>query len=104
MRRSEMVDKKNEVGLVLGKYVVVRTLSAGVLCGVLASRDGKECVLKEARLIHSWEGAKTCLDIATTGVSSANISGTATKVLLTEVITIIEATEVAERVLRGLAV
>jgi hypothetical protein len=32
-----------------GKYVIVRTYSAGVFAGNLQSRDGKEVVLTDAR-------------------------------------------------------
>ena len=43
----------------LGKYVVVRTYSAGVHIGVLRERAGKEVVLGDARRLWSWSGALT---------------------------------------------
>jgi hypothetical protein len=88
-----------------GKYVVVRTYSAGVYCGVLQGRlKGREATLTEVRLIHSWTGAKTTLDLATAGPATANMSATALKVVLPEVIAVIDATVKAEKVLRELPV
>ena len=40
----------------IGNYVVVRTYSAGVHCGKLENRNGREVTLKETRRIWSWKG------------------------------------------------
>jgi hypothetical protein len=38
----------------MGKYVLVRCHSAGVHCGVLASKKGDEVILKNSRRLWSW--------------------------------------------------
>jgi hypothetical protein len=42
-----------------GKYVIVRTYSAGVHFGRLVARRGKEVDLADARRIWFWKGANT---------------------------------------------
>ena len=41
-----------------GKYVIVRTYSAGVFAGNLLSRNGQEVVLKNART-RIWKSSAT---------------------------------------------
>jgi hypothetical protein len=53
----------------VGKYVVVRTYSAGVHVGVLKSKEGLECTLENARRIYYWEGAATLSQLAMHGTS-----------------------------------
>lgn len=53
----------------IGKRVIVRTYSAGVHFGELVSRDGKECVLKNARRIWYWAGAASLSQLAVDGTS-----------------------------------
>ena len=38
-----------------GDYVIVRTCSAGVFAGTLASRIGQEVTLKNARRLWYWD-------------------------------------------------
>ena len=47
-----------------GLYVLVRGDRSGVFCGVLASRDGTEVELREARHIWSWFGALSMAQMA----------------------------------------
>jgi ferredoxin-fold anticodon binding domain-containing protein len=87
----------------IGKDVIVRTYSAGVHFGTLASRDGKEVVLTDARRIWYWEGAFTLSAIAMTGVSEkSKLSVEVPEILLTEAIEIIPCTEAAAANLRAL--
>lgn len=80
----------------IGTFVVVRTYSAGVHVGTLASRDGKEVTLTDARRIWYWNGANTLHEIALSGVGKGSkVSETVPSVLLTEAIEIIGATEAA---------
>lgn len=46
-----------------GKYVIVRTYSAGVFAGNLKSRNGKEVELTDARRIWRWAGAASLLSL-----------------------------------------
>ncbi len=43
----------------IGKYVIVRTYSAGVHCGTLVSRNGLEVRLSNARRIWNWQSDST---------------------------------------------
>ena len=73
----------------IGKDVIVRTYSAGVHFGKLASRNGKEVVLKDARRIWYWEGAFTISAVARLGISAkSKISVEVPEILLTEAIEI----------------
>lgn len=82
----------------IGKYCIVRTYSAGVHAGTLASRDGKEAVLTNARRIWYWDGAASLSQLAAEGVSNpgnCKFSIPVSEILLTEAIEIIPATEAA---------
>jgi hypothetical protein len=84
------------------KYVIVRTYSAGVECGELISRNGKEVRLANARKIWSWHGALCLHDIAVSGVGEGSrLSAAVPEIDVTEAIEIIGTTRTAERNLRG---
>jgi hypothetical protein len=53
-------------------YVIVRTYSAGVHCGELVERNGKEVLLANARRIWSWEGAASLSEIAVRGAGAGS--------------------------------
>lgn len=91
----------------MGKYVIVRTYSAGVFAGTLVEKDGKEVVLKNARRLWYWSGAASLSELAMHGTS--NPSGCkfpceVDTVILTEAIEIIEATEAAQTSIAGVPV
>ena len=82
----------------LGKYVMVRTYSAGVFAGHLVSRKGKEVKLKNARRIWYWKGAASLSQLAVTGTSAPNeckFPVEVARVELTEAIEILSVTEAA---------
>lgn len=82
----------------LGKICVVRTYSAGVFFGLLAERNGKEAVVKNARRLWYWDGASSLSQLANEGVKkpkNCKFPAPVSEVLLTEVIEIIPATEAA---------
>lgn len=79
-------------------YVCIRTYSAGVHCGYLKERNGKEVVLVNARRIWRWAGAFTLSELATKGVtkpSECKFSCVVPSIYLTEAIEIIPMTEEA---------
>jgi hypothetical protein len=81
-----------------GKYVVIRTYSAGVHCGELVSRDGKEATLRNARRIWRWQGANTLSEIANRGVGDGSrVSETVSEITLTEVIEVITASDAGQK-------
>lgn len=82
----------------IGRICMVRTYSAGVFLGTLASRDGKEVVLKDARRMWYWDGAASLSQLATVGTSKpkgCKFPAPVAEILLTEAIEIIPATEAA---------
>lgn len=87
-----------------GKYVVVRTYSAGVHVGVLANRAGQEVVLTDARRVWNWQGRNTLHEIALRGVGSGSrVSEVVPSILLTEAIEIIPTAADGEANLRAAA-
>lgn len=54
----------------IGKYVIIRTYSAGVHFGILKSKSGLECVLEEAIRIWKWSGAFTLSQMSMEGVKN----------------------------------
>ena len=82
----------------IGKTCIVRTYSAGVFLGTVVERDGKEVVLSNARRIWYWDGAATLSQLANEGTSkpkNCKFPAPVERILLTEAIEIIPATEAA---------
>ena len=80
-------------------FVCIRTYSAGVHCGYLKSREGKEAVLVDSIRIWQWSGAASLSQLAMEGVNNPSSCKFAmpisTDFTLTEVIEIIPMTEEA---------
>lgn len=74
----------------IGKFVLIRTYSAGVHFGTLIEKNGKEVTLKDARRLWSWTGALSLSEIAMKGV---NLSGSKISVPVDEIV-LTEATEI----------
>lgn len=80
-------------------YVIVRTFSAGVFAGYLASRNGKEVVVQDARRIWYWTGAASLSQLAMEGTKSPDTCKfpvAVSEVTLTEAIEILPCTEEAK--------
>ena len=89
------------------EYCIVRTYSAGVFAGYVESRDGKECVVRDARRIWFWDGAASLSQLAVDGTSKPNsckFPVAVDKVLLTEVIEIIPCTAKAKESIEAVPV
>lgn len=84
----------------LGKRVLVRTYSAGVHIGTLASvnpDNAMECHLKDALRLWKWEGGGLSLSaVALNGIKAGRINRT-NEVTLTNAIEYIPTTEEAEK-------
>lgn len=78
-----------------GPEVIIRTYSAGVHIGELASRTGTEVVLKNAKRLWSWNKAFTLNAVAMNGVDRQNsrISIAVPEITLLEAIEIIPVAE-----------
>jgi len=84
----------------MGKYVVVRTYTAGVFAGTLESRSGKEVVLSNARRLWYWSGAASLSELAMKGVKNlkeCKFPEEVSSVTLTEAIEILDTTEEARK-------
>jgi hypothetical protein len=82
----------------IGKYVLIRTESAGVHVGTLASRTGNEIVLANASRIWRCRGANTLHELALHGPNReqyTRISERVPKITIIGVIEIIPTTEAA---------
>jgi len=88
-------------------YVVVRTYSAGVFAGYLASREGKEVVLNNARRLWFWKGAASLSQLAMEGVKNPDeckFPVEVTEITLTETIEVIKATQEAMESIKGVKI
>lgn len=82
----------------LGKFVIVRTYSAGVHAGILDEKDGKEIRLVNSYRIWSWTQPETNTGslsaVAEHGVGKGSKIGSKVATIeLTEAIEVIEASE-----------
>ena len=85
-----------------GTYVIVRTYSAGVFAGTLASRKGKEVELTNARRVWYWDGAASLSQLATTGTSkpqNCKFPAPVGRILIFEAIEIIPVTPAAKKII-----
>ena len=85
-------------------YVMIRTYSAGVHCGYLDKRDGKEVTLIEAIRIWKWAGAASLSQLAMEGTNNASdckFGMPVSSIILTEAIEVIEMTEKAKQSIKS---
>ena len=83
-----------------GKYVIVRTRSAGVFAGILVYRNGMEATMKNARRIWWWSGAASLSQLAMEGTSlpkKCKFPCPVTMVDLPEVIEVLLCTSMARK-------
>ncbi len=92
----------------IGKYVVIRTYSAGVHVGTLYSinhsASGMEAILTGCRRIYSWSGAFTLSAVATDGIKSGKMAVSLPEMAVQNVIEIIPCTDAARLNLVGFPV
>lgn len=96
--RKDSVQHKAETfeGL---ECVIVRTYSAGVFYGYLASLDGKTAVIKKARRMWKWYGASLseCAQSGTPNKSNCKFPEAVDSITLTEAIEILSMTDKAKK-------
>lgn len=82
-------------------YVMIRTYSAGVHCGYLKKREGKEVTLLDSIRIWRWAGAASLSQLAMEGTNDASNCKFGMPLILphilTEVIEVMEMTETAKQ-------
>ena len=82
------------------EYVMIRTYSAGVHCGWLKERNGKEVTLLDAIRIWKWSGAASLSQLSQEGTNDASnckFGIPMQEVILTEAIEVIKMTESAKQ-------
>ena len=69
----------------VGRYVLVRTYSAGVHAGELVSQDGDLVLLKNSRRLWSWEAKEgvALSGVAVSGIKAGKIDTIVTEIFLT---------------------
>lgn len=86
----------------IGRYVIVRTYSAGVHCGTLSKKIENEVILTNARRIWSWTKAFTLSKISTDGLGDeSRLSIEVPEIKLTE-IEIIPCSTKSETILKNI--
>ena len=80
-------------------YVMIRTYSAGIHCGYLKRREGKEVELTDSIRIWKWSGAASLSQLAMEGTNDSDGCKFGmpilTSIILTEAIEVIEMTNIA---------
>lgn len=87
-----------------GKYVIIRTYSAGVFAGELKSQKGKEVILNNAIRLWYWDGAFTLSQLAVDGTSkpdNCKFACPVPEIILTESIEIIIVSDKAKKSIKG---
>ena len=89
-----------------GKYVIVRTYSAGVFAGTMVSRKGREVELSNARRLWYWDGAASLSQLANEGTKkpqNCKFPAPVKSVILLEAIEIISVQPSAKKSIQGVA-
>ena len=100
-------DNQQVASNMIGKVCMFRTYSAGVHFGTLVERDGKECLVKDARRVFYWTKACSLSQLAMDGsqdIENCKIAMTVPELFLSEVIEIIPMSEHAKKQLVGASV
>lgn len=89
------------------EYAIVRTYSAGVFAGYIASEKGREVEILEARRLWYWEGAASLSQLAMEGVKKPDkckFPTAVSKLRVKEAIEILPCTEAARKSIEGVPV
>jgi hypothetical protein len=87
---------------ILNKICIVRGDRSGVYFGKIVYFNNKEAVIEECRQIHYWDGACSCIDLATIGstkIGSCRITRKVDSITITDVISVIPMTKDAIKIL-----
>lgn len=87
-----------------GQFCIIRTYSAGVFAGIIASRKGKEVLIKNAIRIWYWTGAASLSQLAVEGTKSpttCKFGLPVSEILVTEAVEILAVSKTAEKNIRS---
>jgi hypothetical protein len=72
LKGGEETPKNKITDSLIGKYVIIRTYSAGVHAGILSMKEGKEVILTDARRLWHWNTTNKGIslsEVANTGLA-----------------------------------
>jgi len=104
---EEVQEAKQETEELQKPFYIVRTYSAGVFFGHIKTREGKEIVMTNTRMLWYWDGAASLSQLAMEGTSKpANciFPCAVDRVVLTEVIEILDCTDAAVKSIQGVPI
>lgn len=83
----------------IGEFVIVRTLNAGVHVGTLSEFHGTQVVLTDARRIWRWRGANSLHELSLRGCDEeySRISEPVERIAITQAIEVIPCTTTAKK-------
>lgn len=90
-----------------GKYVMIRTRSAGVFCGTLVNFEEQMVKLSNARRIWYWSGAASLSELAMCGTKdpdSCKFPCEVSEIILPDTIEVIPVTKEAEKSIKSVKV
>ena len=99
--------ESNAVKLNGMEYCIVRTYSAGVYAGYVESQTGQEVVIRNARRLWSWDGARELTQLArdgTTKPENCKFPAEINKVKVLQAIEIIHCTSKGQKSIQGVAI
>ena len=82
----------------VGKYVIVRSVNAGVFAGTVEGKEGAEVTLTGARRLWYWKGAASLSQLAQEGVScpaECKFPPEVDRVVIVEACEVLDVTEAA---------
>jgi hypothetical protein len=91
----------------IGKYVIVRTNSAGVFAGTLEYKNGQEVELKNARRLWYWSGAASLSQLSIDGVKNpkdCKFPEEVSNVILTQAIEILPVSAIAQESIKSVPI
>jgi hypothetical protein len=89
------------------EYAIVRTYSAGVMAGYIASEKGQEVEIVEARRLWYWSGAASLSQLAQEGVKypdKCKFPVAVAKIKVKQAIEILTCTETARKSIEGVPI
>ena|ERR1700720_2408437 len=96
-------ETKNIYDEFIGKYVLVRTYSAGVHIGYLKNIKETEAILTSSRRIWKWEGAFTLSEISQDGIyKNSKLSKEIPIIFLTQAVEIIPCSDKAIKIFNSI--
>ena len=89
------------------KYVIIRSMGAGVFAGYLKEKVGSEVILLSARRIWYWEGATSLSQLAMEGTKkpkTCKFACAVDSIIILSVVEIIDCTEISRQSIEAVSI